>query len=598
MENLGFENVKITSGFWKERQDINRGATQQSVWDRFKETGRVDAFKCLYKKGDGNPPHYFWDSDVAKWIEGASYNMILYGDRKDEEKIEEIIDDIEKNADENGYFNSYFLTVEPEGRFTDRNKHELYCAGHLMEAAIAYKRATGRDRFLKLMEKYADYIRRVFVQEGSAAFLTPGHEEIELALVKMYRETGKKKYLDLAAFFVDKRGSDDPKEDFGDLKENIQCHQRPVDQREAKGHAVRAAYLYCAMADLARITGDGKLKTACLALFDDIVNKKMFITGGVGSNSRGESYAYPYYLPNVNAYSETCAAIGTAMFAGRMQELEADSRYADAVERIIYNGALSGVSLDGGSFFYENPLEIIPQRAALKNMHYPITQRVKVFGCSCCPPNVLRFIASLGGLVYTLDGDRIYLQQFAESEAVIPRESGKITLRQITDYPLSGKVTLICDADADIEVRVPGWSEAYSDDKKPDGYMTVRLKKGEKKELDFEMKPVFYECDPRCGEDLGKVALARGPVVYCLEGLDNGGDLDGVFADVKSEITVTKEVLSLPILECGGVRAERSQTLYRKAQKLAGERIRLRFIPYHAFANRKETPMKVWVNRT
>ena len=594
MKLFGFENVSLNGGFWRKRYEINRDRTLNCVYDRFLESGRVGAFKCDYKQGDENPPHYYWDSDVAKWMEAAAYIIRKEPSPELEKKIDDIVDGIIKNAMEDGYFNSYFLTVEPGKRFTDRDKHELYCAGHLTEAAVAYRDAAGKDAFLKAMEKYADLIERVFVKEQSAAFATPGHEEIELALVKLYMATGKKKYLDTAKFFIDSRGSSEKEKATND--EQIQSHVPVREQKEAVGHAVRAVYLYSAMADLALLTDDKELKDACFALFDDIANKKIFVTGGIGSNSRGEAFAPAYYLPNVNAYSETCAAIGLVFFAERMQKLSDDPKFADLVERVIYNGALSGVSLDGESFFYENPLEIEPRFKDLKNMHRPITQRVKLFSCSCCPPNIARFFASIGNLFYGEKDGMICVRQFADSTLEAEVDGVKTRLTQRTDFPLSGRIEFVSDRDCRIAVRVPGWSDAYKKEKAADGYLYIDLKKNAPSAIDFGMEFRFVCCDPRVAENAGRAALTRGPAVYCLEGVDNGGDLDGIRVDTGSVVTLSGETLSLPEAVCDGERVLPGETLYERAGALKTKKETLRFIPYHAFANRGETPMKVWID--
>ncbi|MBQ9543827.1 MAG: glycoside hydrolase family 127 protein [Clostridia bacterium] len=594
MELLGFEKVSLDGGFWKKRYEINKNATLPAVYERFDESGRIGAFRCLYKEGDENPPHYYWDSDVAKWMEAAAYTLKKEPSPELEEKIDDIVAQIEKNASEDGYFNSYFLTVEPTKRFTDRHKHELYCAGHLMEAAVAYNEATGKDVFLKAMEKYADLIEKVFVKEQSAAFVTPGHEEIELALVKMYKATGKKKYLDLSKFFIDKRGcSEKEKATNG---EDIQSSVPVRKQKEAVGHAVRATYLYSAMADLALLTDDKELKEVCFDLFYDIANKKIFVTGGIGSNSRGEAFAPAYYLPNINAYSETCAAIGLVFFAERMQRLKTDSKFADLVERVICNGGLSGVSLDGESFFYENPLAIEPRLGKLNNMHRPIAQRVKIFSCSCCPPNVARFFASIGNLAYGEENGVIYIRQFFDSTLKTEINGEQITLTQRTDFPLSGAIKLEADRDCRIAVRIPGWTSEYQSEKSGDGYMYLDLKKDSPIELDLKPEFYFVNSDPRVTENLGKAALMRGPVVYCLEGIDNGGDLDGVLVDTASPVKTSSLTVSLPAAVCEGERVLPGKDLYERLDQKKTKKAKLTFIPYHAFANRGETAMRVWVD--
>ena len=359
MEQISFDKIRL-GGFWKNRFEINKNATIPTVYDRFCDTGRFKAFRCDWKEGMPDKPHFFWDSDVAKWLEAAAYTIAISPDAELEKKIDETVDLIEKNQQEDGYFNIYYTVVEPGKRFTKRDNHELYCAGHLTEAAVAYYKATGKDKFLRLMCKYIDLIEKCFKIDDSAAFSTPGHEEIELALIKLYDCTGEKRYLELCRHFIETRGRSKKDADTRDWCDN-DYDQSDFPVRElpaAVGHSVRAMYLYSGMADLADRTDDKSLFDACDRLFDSTVKRRMYVTGGIGASAHGEQFADDYILPNDVAYSETCAAIGLALFARRMSAACPDSKYADAAERAIYNGVLAGVSLDGHSFFYVNPLEI------------------------------------------------------------------------------------------------------------------------------------------------------------------------------------------------------------------------------------------------
>ena len=335
MNRIPFSDAQITGGFWKSVQDRNRDVTLECVRRQFELTGRFDALRCDWREGQPNKPHIFWDSDVAKWVESAAYVLKQHSDDALERRVEDVIDQIEINQRPDGYFNSYYLSVEPGSRFTNRWDHELYCAGHWAEAAVAYFDATGKRRFLDLICRYIDLIDRVFRVEQSAAFLTPGHEEIELALVKLYACTGDEKYRDLCLFFLDMRGTENgkDKETASPAGLYMQSHLPVREQKTAEGHAVRACYLYCAMADAARLTGDEKLREACEALFDNIYERRMYITGGIGSSHDGERFTGDYDLPNADAYAETCAAISLALFASRMSLLSADGKYADVVER-------------------------------------------------------------------------------------------------------------------------------------------------------------------------------------------------------------------------------------------------------------------------
>lgn len=603
MNNIEFSDVKITGGYWKARQDINRSVTLKAVYDRFNETGRFEALKCDLRDGDTNIPHIFWDSDVAKWIEGASY--ILHSEKNDQavEIIENAIDLIIKNSDENGYFNSHFLVAEKENRFRLRECHELYCAGHLIEAAVAYYELTGKDRFLNAVKKYADYIERAFKIDNTAAFITPGHPEIELALVRLYKATGEKRYIELAKYFIDKRGNCDEPGIYTDwANEYYSQDEIPVRERKtAEGHCVRALYLMCAAADIAYIYKDNDLKTACERFFDSIVNKRMYITGGVGSSNMGESFTIDYDLPNRTAYAETCAAISLAMFAERMLKFGADSRYSDIIERTMYNGIMSGISLDGKSFFYENPLEIDPDFNNINTStkvkeRFPITQRVEVFDCSCCPPNIMRFVASISGLIYGFDDNTVYINQYINSEGDV----NGIKISQKTDYPNNGKITVRCNSNKkQIAFRIPCWCKSFNINKKysiKNGYAYVDLDSEENIELELDMPVRIISANRRIHSDAGRIAVMRGPVVYCAEGVDNGADIKSIALPAESVFELVESEFLLPILKTEAYRPFESDSLYYEAVD-DYEKIPLTLIPYYAFANRGESEMQVWLLR-
>ncbi len=603
MNNIEFSDVKITGGYWKARQDINRSVTLKAVYDRFNETGRFEALKCDLRDGDTNIPHIFWDSDVAKWIEGASY--ILHSEKNDQavEIIENAIDLIIKNSDENGYFNSHFLVAEKENRFRLRECHELYCAGHLIEAAVAYYELTGKDRFLNAVKKYADYIERAFKIDNTAAFITPGHPEIELALVRLYKATGEKRYIELAKYFIDKRGNCDEPGIYTDwANEYYSQDEIPVRERKtAEGHCVRALYLMCAAADIAYIYKDNDLKTACERFFDSIVNKRMYITGGVGSSNIGESFTIDYDLPNRTAYAETCAAISLAMFAERMLKFGADSRYSDIIERTMYNGIMSGISLDGKSFFYENPLEIDPDFNNINTStkvkeRFPITQRVEVFDCSCCPPNIMRFVASISGLIYGFDDNTVYINQYMNSEGDV----NGIKISQKTDYPNNGKITVRCNSNKkQIAFRIPCWCKSFNINKKysiKNGYAYVDLDSEENIELELDMPVRIISANRRIHSDAGRIAVMRGPVVYCAEGIDNGADIKSIALPAESVFELAESEFLLPILKTEAYRPFESDSLYYEAVD-DYEKIPLTLIPYYAFANRGESEMQVWLLR-
>ena len=601
MKDIAFYNTNITGGFWKMMQEKNRTVTMDAVYNRFYDTGRITAFDCSWKEGMENKPHIFWDSDVAKWMEGAAYILAKHSDPELEKKVEWLIDNIVAHQWEDGYFNIYYTVVEPESRFTKRGRHELYCAGHLMEAAVAYYQATGKDRFLKAMEKYADLIYRVFVEEESADFVTPGHEEIELALIRMYRVTKNPKHLELAKFFLNERGNNSV-EDAIEYFVNSKYSQSNAPIREladAEGHSVRAMYLYSAMADLVKETNDAELLEACRRLFVDTVDRKMYITGGIGSTSIGEAFTVPYDLPSKSAYTETCAAIGLIFFAQRMLEIEHKSVYADVIERVMYNGMISGLSLDGKAFFYENPLEIA-LRDHTKNTstdqkeRYPITQRKEVFGCSCCPPNINRVFSSMERYVYHCNDDVVYVDQFMESEW---KSEGK-RIAQKTAYPQNGVITLDFEGVTKAAIRIPAWCDTFELSVPytvADGYAWIE--NPTHVELSLEMKVECYTAHQEVSDCAGKVAVMMGPVVYCAEGVDNPYNLNRLFLDrdLRAKVTPCEKCGLNSLTVCGWLRST-SNALYAKADE-SFTPVEIRLIPYYTFANRGESDMTVWLHQ-
>jgi DUF1680 family protein len=605
---IPFDRTDITGGFWKKKQDMVAEVSIQAIYDRFKDTHRFDFFENDWDSSKKYAPHIFWDSDVAKWMESAAYIIEKRESPKLLEICEGIVDAIERYQGEDGYFNSFFQKIDPEMRFKDRSRHELYCAGHLMEAAVAYYNATGRDRMLRAMEKYADYIDDIFVKENLASYRTPGHEEIELALVKMYRATGKEKYLRMSRYFVDERGRGIEADNGPHMRVSYNQSHLPVrEQKTAEGHSVRAVYLYSAMADLAYELEDDALVKACDTLLENIAERRMYVTGGIGSAREGETFTVDYDLPNISAYAESCAALGLALFCRRMSLIKPRSYYADIAETCMYNGFLSSVSLDGKAFFYENPLEIHPYMAtrntSMKEQpRMPDMQRREVFSCSCCPPNITRFIASIADFLYTKKASTLFVHHYMHSQSDI---SG-VKLSQKTDYPAAGAVKISAgEGFENIAVRVPGWCESYCikvNGKKEepeiiDGYAYISSKGGVEIELDFEMKPFLQECNPNAFDNAGKVAVQRGPIVYCLEAVDNGENLCDIRLLPEKGFAEEGSDFGVPAVTATGVRrdAKSFTELYRKYQPGDKNECRLKFIPYFAFANRGVSEMIVWV---
>lgn len=602
MKKVSYLDVNINKGFWKEKLDMISDVTVQSVYNRFKETHRFSALDCLWKEGEPNMPHIFWDSDVAKWIEGVAYSLKNKKNPEMEAICDEAIEKIIKNSDENGYYNSHFLVARE--RFTYREEHELYCLGHLIEAAVAYYEATGKRALLDGMCKYADYVERLFVKEKSVPFTTPGHPEIELALVKLYEATGEKRYLELSKHFIDMHGACGESAPYKGTNLYYNQDEMPIRERStAEGHCVRALYLMCGAAAIAEHYNDKALRDACERFFHNIVDKRMYITGATGSTCHGESFTVDYDLPNRDAYAETCASIALAFFGNRMVKENPHGKYADAVERVMYNGILAGISMDGKSFFYENPLEIDVDFNNVNvctdgGKRFPITQRKEVFDCSCCPPNVIRFIASIGDYLYTYSDDTIYVHQYINSESVV--DGVKVT--QTTDYPSNGeiKITIENTNKKQIAVRIPYWCKDFSMDVAytlKDGYAYISLEGADVEiSLNLKMNVRFVKSNRRVHENAGKVAMMRGPVVYCLEGVDNGKDIRAISVDTKGEYSVCEKEFLVPSIHGKGYIEKESEELYFDACE-STEEIQLKLIPYFAYANRGETDMVVWINK-
>lgn len=598
MKSIDFKSVQLNNGFWFEKEKLNREKTINAVYNRFADTGRIKAFDFDWRDGEDGKPHIFWDSDVAKWMEGAAYILAKHSDKELEEKLDSLIEKIRENQGKDGYFNIYFTVVEPAKRFKDRNCHELYCAGHLIEAAIACDEI-GKPQLLYCMEKYVDYIIKVFLDEKSASFASPGHEEIELALVRLYKYTLNKKYLSLAEHFINIRGSkDDFTAEAGGMVfsgDYCQSHKPVREQDEAVGHAVRALYLYTGMAMLAKETDDTELFNVCKKLFENITTKKMYVTGGVGSTHIGEAFTNAYDLPNDVAYAETCAAISMMFFGKAMLENENDGKYADVIERAFYNGVLSGLSLDGKSFFYTNPLEINLNEHSenlLGKAWFPITRRPEIFDCSCCPPNINRVLASLGGYVFGMDNGTLFINQYTASEM----KCGDMVCKTVTEYPLNGKITVTATGCKKIALRIPEWCENFELNKPFDlkkGYAIIE-NDGDEIILNLEMRPRAVFADSHILRDAYKLCVMRGPVVYCAESIDNIAELHrfSLSPNFKYEETLS-DLSALPEINISAYCLENCDEIYSsKVPKLTEKTLHM--IPYNAFANREECDMRIW----
>lgn len=601
--------------------DQIEGADKSHAVENFRQAAKV------IKTGHCDEPFYgmvFQDSDVAKWLEAAAYSLALYPNAELEQRCDDLIALIGSAQHEDGYLNTYFTVKEPERRWTNlQEAHELYCAGHMMEAAVAYFNCTGKDSLLQIMCKMADHIYEHFITNQAKGY--PGHPEVELALMRMYRATGNAKYLELAKHFIDVRGVDSDyfvKEAHkkgwfvwgmnAQDKGYAQNHEPVREQKQAVGHAVRAVYLYTGMADIAATTKDSSLKEASERLWDNLTRKRMYITGAIGSAYEGEAFTKDYHLPNDTSYAETCAAIGLIFFGHKMLDLEKDSKYADVCERALYNCVLAGMQLDGKRFFYVNPLEVIPGISGKAQTHrHVLPERPKWFGCACCPPNIARLLPSISCYAWSEEEDIIYSHLFIGGTLSLLGNKGKLHIE--TKYPYEGDLCYTFEPEEKemnitLAIRIPSWSkntkifrngqEAEFSIRKGYAYIqgpfTIKDKIGVS--LDMRIQKVFANLN--ISADSGKVALMRGPLVYCIEGIDNEDDVLGVYVKQDGEISVEpfNETLLKGIvpIKVEGYRIETTEELYtnERPQIKACE---LKAIPYYAWANRGLNQMRIWI---
>ena len=568
----------------------------------------------------------FQDTDLAKWMEAAAFSLIYKDDPVVRRELEDAITLLEKAQLENGYLDTYYILKKPDLKWKEISiGHELYCAGHMLEAAVAYKQITGSDRFMNVMDKLIDLISDSFGKGEGKLDSVPGHEEIELALMKAYNTTGKEKYKDLAEYFILNRGAGEgftkeesylaTAEKYSDMDpEYYQIHRPILQQDTAEGHAVRVMYLCTGMADVALATGNQELTNTLHALWKNVTGKRMYITGGVGSQGDGERFTIDYDLPNDTCYTETCAAIGLAMWSLRMLRLEPRAEYADVMERALYNNVLSGIAVDGEHYFYVNPLMIKPDVAHYRKDHESVEpQRVKWFGCSCCPPNIIRTLCGLGGYIYTQDENRVYQHLYVGNRAEIELPGGKAALRCDTAMPWEGGATVKVTADKPFELalRVPGYAENFSVTVngaavKPvmeNGYAVVNVRDGDAVDITFTMEPILWSANPRVTEDCGKVCLTRGPLVYCAEEADNGPLLQDLLLDTAAPVVVDAKPMfgGIRVLKARALRTADDgwdgETLYRPYKQTRRTPVTVKFIPYYLWNNRGEGEMTVWMNR-
>lgn len=588
----------------------------------------------------------FQDSDLAKWLEAVAYRLMSEPDAELEKTVDETIDLIGRAQQEDGYLNTYFTIREPENRFTNLCEcHEMYCAGHMMEAAAAYYKATGKDKLLKIMCRMADLIDQNFGPEENKRHGYPGHEEIELALVKMYEVTGEERYLKLAKYFIDERGKKPYYFDIEFEKRNRASHfsylyppygmysngpkyeqyHLPIrEQKTFEGHSVRCMYMASGAVDVARLTEDEELMDACRGLYENMVQRRMYLTGGIGSTPKAEMFTSDYDLPNDMVYGETCASVGMMFFTKRLLQAEQKGDYADTMERALLNTCLAGMSLDGKSFFYVNPLEVDPviSRENPDRAHV-LPVRPAWFGCACCPPNLSRMITSLPEYMYTICGNEVYVNLYLSNQAKLALENIEIQLDVKTEYPYEGEISFETETAGEygICLRIPSWSsrkwrvtingkqaaEAGGPDNTyilKDGFLHLMRtwKPGDHilLELDFEPKRVY--ANPRVSRDVGRVAIQCGPLVYCLEEVDNGKGLQRIYLPKDAELELVRRPDKLEgineIHACGYRLKDfkEENVLYMADAQWEYEPVNLVWIPYYAWANRGENEMTVWVH--
>ncbi|MGL4942303.1 MAG: glycoside hydrolase family 127 protein [Thermoguttaceae bacterium] len=582
LRSVPFTSVKFDDAFWSPRLKTNRDISIPHNYKWCEDTGRFTNFAKAAKLMDGKFQGIFFnDSDVYKLLEGTAYSLADHPDPELKKRADDVIAWIAAAQQPNGYINTYYELAEPDNKWTNtRVMHELYCAGHMIEAAVAYFQATGDRKLLDVAEKFLVHIRETFGRETGKKVEVPGHEEIELALIKLYQLTGKPEHLELAKFFVDVRGDQSVRTD--KLQGAYSQDHKPVrEQDEIMGHAVRAMYLFASVADVAAYTGDAQLVSAMNKLWNDVVNKKMYITGGIGARHEGEAFGEAFELPNQSAYCETCAAIGLVLWAHRLNLMHGDAKYADIVERAIYNGVLSGIGMDGKSFFYVNPL------ASAGNHH-----RQPFFDCACCPTNVVRFVPSLPGYQYAIDDAGIVINQFVAGDAVIDHPKfGKIKIAMNTNFPWDGewKVRVSFEKSVDgfvLKYRVPSWTTATQTDSR--GYAVAKgtidpTTHTFTTEVTCPMEVVRIVANPLVEADRGRVAIQRGPLVYCFEQCDNEVPVDQI---VLAENPQFEYEWRSEVLDGLGVVTARNAD----GRKLTA-------VPYFAWDTREAGKMSVWVRQ-
>ena len=610
---LSLTDVRLSDSFWEPRRRANRDKTLHSQFEHIEETGRLDNFRRA--SGKIEAPFrglYFNDSDVYKWLEAASWSLAEEPDPELSRMVDIAITEIEDAQQPDGYLNTYFTFERAPERWTNFDLHEMYCAGHLFQAAVAHFRATGSERLLGVAVRFADHICDVFgPEEQGKRFAVDGHEEIEMSLVELFRATGNRRYLEQARFLIDARGHGSLGRPYGLHEPSYSQDHEPLrEQSEVVGHAVRAMYLYSGAADVYAEMGDPALLAALENLWRNMTTRRMYVSGGLGSRYEGESFGKDFELPNERAYAETCAAIGSVMWNWRMLMLEGDARYADLIEHTLYTAVLPGISLDGGRYFYQNPL-------ADEGKH----RRQPWFGCACCPPNVARLLASLPGYFYGASEDAVWVHLYSDSTATVELDGNRIvSLRQRTRYPWAGRVEIKVEGEDEyaLMLRVPGWCEEDAAVEvngepvdagiSPGSYVEIRRawRTGDTVSLNLPMPVRRIECHPYVAENAGRVALMRGPILYCVEQADNPGVdvrdliLDGTeptgrfVPDLLGGVVVL-DVSAKIVAPDDGWEGRLYRTAHRRESGVRIGTTKLTAVPYYAWANREPGAMRVWL---
>lgn len=623
--SVPFSDVEITGAFWKERLDCILDRTIPSQHRMLDRHGILDSLKLprpippltIPRNRHDFTTQIFWDSDVGKWVEAASYALSFRRDATVERQIEAITDDLQAAQAGDGYLNCWYLGREPENRWTNlRDNHELYCAGHLLEGAIAYFHATGRDRLLAIMERYVRHIATVFGPGEGQRRGYPGHQEIELALVRLFHATGRREHLDLARHFIDERGrqphyfdqeawarGEDPSDFWARTYEYNQSHLPVRDQTRVVGHAVRAMYMYAAMADLAAEDGDDSLRQACETLWDDITQKRMYVTGGFGPSASNEGFTTDYDLPNDTAYAETCASVAMVFWAARMLNLGLDGRYADILERALYNNVLAGLSQDGDRYFYDNKLES-------DGSH----ERWEWHPCPCCTMNVSRLLTSVGGYVFGIAANEIAIHLYGGASLRTLLGGTTVQIEERSGYPWDGAIEIDVAPDRSAEfgiaLRIPGWADGFAlaineepvsvDPEKGYVRLSRRWQKGDRIRLDLPMEPKRVYSDPRIRQNANRVALEHGPFVYCIEQTDHDAPIPCLRLSRAAPLSTMRHgAFSPDVLAIHGdahaAEVEAGNGGLYHGQPPARTPANLTAVPYYLWCNRGPNPMSVWI---